>query len=221
LPGNSRFVCNDPGEPLPLAHKNRYAGAEARPDYAPDTRSRGKRNILNKLLEKVRNLNLEEIPDKAAGTNGLGVAINLAARQGWIEIVRKHIERDPLSLAHARERGLTRIQEVLLAYGAAYPDVIPAAARAPRATGGLSIRATSVRFATDADPHRVEMSHQQSSLPAHCAGQSYDQISDLAACRRTFMCIVAQDRCRSHTCLEQLLAHQQREARMRLHGGKS
>ena len=41
---------------------------------------------------------LEEIPDKAAGTNGLGVAINLAAREGWIEIVRKHIERDPLSV---------------------------------------------------------------------------------------------------------------------------
>src|SRR5262249_5718994 len=41
---------------------------------------------------------LEEIPDKAAGTNGLGVAINLAARQGWIDIVRKHVERDPLAL---------------------------------------------------------------------------------------------------------------------------
>jgi ankyrin repeat protein len=41
---------------------------------------------------------LGEIPDKAAGTNGLGVAINLAARQGWTEIVRKHIERDPLSV---------------------------------------------------------------------------------------------------------------------------
>src|SRR4051794_24134062 len=41
---------------------------------------------------------LEEIPDKAAGTNGLGVAINLAARQGWIEIVRKHIDSDPLSV---------------------------------------------------------------------------------------------------------------------------
>ena len=41
---------------------------------------------------------LEEIPDKAEGTNGLGVAINLAAREGWIEIVRKHIERDPLSV---------------------------------------------------------------------------------------------------------------------------
>jgi ankyrin repeat protein len=41
---------------------------------------------------------LEEIPDKAAGTNGLGIAINLAAREGWVEIVRKHIERDPLSV---------------------------------------------------------------------------------------------------------------------------
>jgi ankyrin repeat protein len=41
---------------------------------------------------------LEEIPDKAAGTNGLGVAINLAAREGWADIVRKHIERDPLSV---------------------------------------------------------------------------------------------------------------------------
>jgi ankyrin repeat protein len=41
---------------------------------------------------------LEEIPDKAAGTNGLGVAINLAARQGWVNIVHKHIERDPLAV---------------------------------------------------------------------------------------------------------------------------
>ena len=41
---------------------------------------------------------LEEIPDQAAGTNRLGVAINLAAREGWIDIVRKHIERDPLSV---------------------------------------------------------------------------------------------------------------------------
>ncbi len=41
---------------------------------------------------------LEEIPEKADGTNGLGVAINLAAREGWTEIVAKHIERDPLSV---------------------------------------------------------------------------------------------------------------------------
>jgi ankyrin repeat protein len=51
----------------------------------------------NKHAEVVKYF-LEEIPDRAAGTNGLGVAINLAARQGWIEIVRKHIERDPLAV---------------------------------------------------------------------------------------------------------------------------
>jgi cytohesin len=41
---------------------------------------------------------LNEIPDKADGTNHLGVAINLAAREGWIDIVRKHIEIDPHSV---------------------------------------------------------------------------------------------------------------------------
>ncbi len=41
---------------------------------------------------------LHEIPDQASGTNGLGVAINLAAREGWADVVRQHIERDPLSV---------------------------------------------------------------------------------------------------------------------------
>jgi ankyrin repeat protein len=41
---------------------------------------------------------LNEIPHKADGTQKLGVTINLAAREGWTEIVRKHIERDPLSV---------------------------------------------------------------------------------------------------------------------------
>jgi ankyrin repeat protein len=41
---------------------------------------------------------LKEIPDRASGTNGLGVTINLAARQGWIDIVQKHIDADPLSI---------------------------------------------------------------------------------------------------------------------------
>ena len=41
---------------------------------------------------------LKDIPEKAVGTNGLGVTINLAAREGWTEIVRKHIERDPLAI---------------------------------------------------------------------------------------------------------------------------
>ena len=41
---------------------------------------------------------LHEIPKKAAGTNGLGIAVNLAARFGWTDIVRKHIELDPLAV---------------------------------------------------------------------------------------------------------------------------
>lgn len=41
---------------------------------------------------------LNEIPDRADGTNGLGVAINLAAREGWAEIVEKHLQADPLSV---------------------------------------------------------------------------------------------------------------------------
>ncbi len=72
---------------------------------------------------------LSEIPDKADGTNGLGVAINLAAREGWIEIVGKHIEADPLSV-HQRgwigdtplhwpaHNGFIEIVRLLLAHGA-------------------------------------------------------------------------------------------------------
>jgi ankyrin repeat protein len=41
---------------------------------------------------------LKDVPDQANGTNRLGVTINLAARQGWIEIVRKHIAADPLAV---------------------------------------------------------------------------------------------------------------------------
>ncbi|MBI2300991.1 MAG: ankyrin repeat domain-containing protein [Armatimonadetes bacterium] len=41
---------------------------------------------------------LQEIPDRADGTNGIGVAINLAGRMGWSDLVRRHIERDPLSV---------------------------------------------------------------------------------------------------------------------------
>ncbi len=41
---------------------------------------------------------LEEIPHLADGTNGLGLTINLAGRQGMIQIVREHLERDPLSV---------------------------------------------------------------------------------------------------------------------------
>ena len=41
---------------------------------------------------------LTEIPDKADGTNKLGVTINLAAREGWTSLVIKHIEADPLAV---------------------------------------------------------------------------------------------------------------------------
>lgn len=39
---------------------------------------------------------LHEIPDRAAGTFGTGATVHIAARLGWAEIVRKHIELDPL-----------------------------------------------------------------------------------------------------------------------------
>ena len=48
--------------------------------------------------QEIVNYFLYEIPDKASGTNGLGVMINLAARQGWKDIVVKHIEKDPLAV---------------------------------------------------------------------------------------------------------------------------
>lgn len=72
---------------------------------------------------------LNEIPMEADGTQGLGVTINLAARAGWTEIVRKHIEKDPLSV-HQRgwigdtplhwpcHNGHTDIVTMLLDHGA-------------------------------------------------------------------------------------------------------
>jgi uncharacterized protein len=41
---------------------------------------------------------LHEVPHKADGTQKLGATINIAAREGWTDIVRKHLERDPLSV---------------------------------------------------------------------------------------------------------------------------
>ena len=72
---------------------------------------------------------LHEIPEKADGTNKLGVMINLAAREGWIDLVRKHIAADPLSV-HQRgwigdtplhwpaHNGFVEIVELLLDTGA-------------------------------------------------------------------------------------------------------
>ncbi len=41
---------------------------------------------------------LDEIPEKADGTNGLGVTVTLAAREGWTDLVRKHLAADPLAV---------------------------------------------------------------------------------------------------------------------------
>ena len=41
---------------------------------------------------------LTGIPEKAEGTNRLGISIGPAAREGWTEIVRRHIAADPLSV---------------------------------------------------------------------------------------------------------------------------
>ena len=72
---------------------------------------------------------LNEIPDQAGGTNRLGVTINLAARSGWVDIVRRHIEADPLAV-HQRgwlgdtplhwpaHNGHVEIVEILLNAGA-------------------------------------------------------------------------------------------------------
>ncbi|MGI9239782.1 MAG: ankyrin repeat domain-containing protein [Verrucomicrobiales bacterium] len=72
---------------------------------------------------------LNEIPEKADGTQGLGIMANLAARLGYEDIVRKHIERDPLVVHHrgwigdtpmhwACHNGHVGIVEILLDAGA-------------------------------------------------------------------------------------------------------
>lgn len=72
---------------------------------------------------------LREIPEQAHGTNRLGVTINLAAREGWADIVRQHIAADPLSvfsrgwigdspLHWPAHNGFTDIVDMLLDAGA-------------------------------------------------------------------------------------------------------
>jgi ankyrin repeat protein len=72
---------------------------------------------------------LDEIPEQAQGTNKLGVTINLAARQGWTDLVGRHIAADPLAV-HQRgwigdtplhwpaHNGQVEIVEMLLGAGA-------------------------------------------------------------------------------------------------------
>jgi ankyrin len=72
---------------------------------------------------------LNEIPDQANGTSKLGVTIHLAARQGWSDLVARHIAADPLAV-HQRgwlgdtplhwpsHNGFVPIVEMLLDAGA-------------------------------------------------------------------------------------------------------
>ena len=41
---------------------------------------------------------LGEAAERADGTAGLGIDINLAARNGWADYVRKHVDKDPLAV---------------------------------------------------------------------------------------------------------------------------
>jgi ankyrin repeat protein len=72
---------------------------------------------------------LHEIPHKADGTHKLGATVNIAARMGWTEIVRRHLEIDPLAvfqrgwigdtpLHWASHNGHTEIVMMLLDAGA-------------------------------------------------------------------------------------------------------
>lgn len=104
----SHPMCTYP--PIFNAANNRYH--KGRPDSQP---------IVDYFLK--------DIPDKAAGTNGLGITVNLAARFGWTDIVEKHIEKDPLAVHHrgwigdtplhwSSHNGHFKIVEMLLDAGA-------------------------------------------------------------------------------------------------------
>lgn len=80
--------------------------------------------------EEVKRYFLDEIPERAAGTNGLGVGIVMAARSGWMDIVEEHTKRDALAvfqrgpifetaLHWAAHNGYIGVVNVLLAAGAA------------------------------------------------------------------------------------------------------
>ena len=140
---------------------------------------------------------LKEIPEKAEGTNGLGVAINLAGREGWIEIVRRHIEADPLSV-HQRgwigdtplhwpaHNGYIEIVRLLLEHGA------DARAHEINWIGG-----TSLHWASERHPHIAQLllnagadvnarvvrpgSHHLGGTPLHWCARQKDDCAEVIA----------------------------------------
>jgi len=81
---------------------------------------------------------LREIPERAEGTNKLGVAINLAARQGWLDIVRKHIAADPLSV---HQRGWIGDTPLHWPAHEGFVEILEAFRSAePRSLGGRALR---------------------------------------------------------------------------------
>ena len=139
---------------------------------------------------------LNEIPDKAEGTLQIGVTCNLAAREGWIDQVRKHLARDPLAV-HQRgwigdtplhwpcHNGFIEIVRLLLDHGA-NPNI-----EENNWVGGTPLHWASERnadivtllIAHGADPNaRVTRpgSHHLGGTPLHWCARQRDDSAECA-----------------------------------------
>lgn len=148
----------------------------------------------------IRDYFLHEIPHLADGTRGVGIAINLAGRQGWIELVRKHLEIDPLAV-HQRgwigdsplhwpaHNGYTEIVALLLEHGAD-PN-----AHEISWIGGTPLHWASERhadilemlFAAGADPNARVQKEDSSYLGATALHWCANQPEDCAECAETLL----------------------------------
>jgi ankyrin repeat protein len=107
--------------------------------------------------DDIVNYFLNEIPEKAEGTCGVGVTCNLAGRKGWLKQVQMHVERDPLAV-HQRgwigdtplhwpsHNGFIEIVELLLKNGAD-----------PNAHVLHWLGGTPLHWASERNPQIVEM----------------------------------------------------------------